>query len=64
MNYTQHKEDSMKRLYTVPEAPRHIEGKTFWTWLACHAITVTDVGEENMYAEDELGFQYYTKHEC
>ena len=54
----------MKRLYTVPEIPRHIEGKTFWTWLACHAITITDVGEENMYAEDELGFTYYTKHEC
>lgn len=44
--------------------PRTIEGKTFWAWFSAGILTIEYVGEENIYAYDEWGFQYVTKHEC
>jgi uncharacterized protein YvpB len=40
---------------------RELEQNTVDTWLKCHAIWITDVGEENTYYKNEWGHEFYCK---
>ena len=41
--------------------PQHIEAHTMRLWLDLGSVTVTSVGDENTYAINEFGHEFYAK---
>ena len=45
----------------MKEHPKEIEVKTAQVWLSAGAIEITEVGEENIYFENEFGHRFFCK---
>lgn len=46
---------------TVPSGPRELEWDTFSLWVSQGALSVTHEGNENTYAVNEFGHEFFSK---